>query len=118
MQWVSASRPVAAVSCGGRSRVSSGSRITSLARSRGSALDVAKVMRLFIKRPALRLAKFNFNDDWSGLVRCICIPTTAGTGSEVGRSSVITLAGTQKKAVLFLPRLLAKLVVLDPDLTR
>src|ERR1051325_4036359 len=83
----------------------------------GSALDVAKVMRLLIKRPDLRLAKFNFNDDWSGLVRCICIPTTAGTGSEVGRSSVITLAGTQQRSVIFLPRLLAKLVILDPELT-
>ncbi|HEY2951831.1 MAG TPA: iron-containing alcohol dehydrogenase [Verrucomicrobiae bacterium] len=84
----------------------------------GSALDVAKVMRLLIKRPDLKLAKFNFNDDWSGLVRCICIPTTAGTGSEVGRSSVITLAGTQRRSVIFLPRLLAKLVILDPELTR
>jgi alcohol dehydrogenase class IV len=84
----------------------------------GSALDVGKACRLLIKRPDLKLANFNFNDDWSGLPRCICIPTTAGTGSEVGRSSVITLAGTQRKAVIFHPKLLAKLVILDPELTR
>jgi 4-hydroxybutyrate dehydrogenase len=83
----------------------------------GSALDVAKACRLLIKRPDLRLSKFNFNDDWSGLARCVCIPTTAGTGSEVGRSSVITLTGTQRRSVIFLPRLLAKLVILDPQLT-
>ncbi len=83
----------------------------------GSALDVGKACRLFVKRPDLKLSKFNFNDDWSSLARCICIPTTAGTGSEVGRSSVITLFGTQKRSVIFLPRLLAKLVILDPDLT-
>ena len=83
----------------------------------GSALDVAKASRLLIKRPDLKLSRFNFNDDWSGMARCICIPTTAGTGSEVGRSSVITLAGTQRRSVIFHPRLLAKLVILDPDLT-
>ncbi len=83
----------------------------------GSALDVGKACRLLVKKPDLKLAKFNFQDDWSGLARCVCIPTTAGTGSEVGRSSVITLAGTQKRSVIFLPRLLAKLVILDPDLT-
>ena len=83
----------------------------------GSALDVGKACRLMVKRPDLKLAKFNFNDDWSGLARCVCVPTTAGTGSEVGRSSVITLAGTQRRSVIFLPRLLAKLVVLDPELT-
>src|SRR5436305_5029986 len=83
----------------------------------GSALDVGKACRLFVKRPDLKLAKFNFNDDWSGLARCICIPTTAGTGSEVGRSSVITSFGTQRRSVIFLPRLLAKLVILDPELT-
>ncbi|HEY0549776.1 MAG TPA: iron-containing alcohol dehydrogenase [Verrucomicrobiae bacterium] len=84
----------------------------------GSALDVGKALRLLVKQPALKLKDFKFDDDWNGLPRCIAIPTTAGTGSEVGRSSVITLAGTQKKAVLFLPRLLAKLVILDPDVTK
>lgn len=83
----------------------------------GSALDVGKACRLLVKKPDLKLAKFNYHDDWSGLARCICIPTTAGTGSEVGRSSVITLAGTQRRSVIFLPRLLAKLVILDPELT-
>ena len=83
----------------------------------GSALDVGKACRLFVKRPDLKLARFNYNDDWSGLARCVCIPTTAGTGSEVGRSSVITMFGTQKRSVIFLPRLLAKLVILDPELT-
>src|SRR5207249_2808034 len=48
----------------------------------------------------------------------VAIPTTAGTGSEVGRSSVITLDGTTRKAVLFHPDLLAKLAILDPELTR
>ncbi|HMJ64492.1 MAG TPA: iron-containing alcohol dehydrogenase [Candidatus Binatia bacterium] len=83
----------------------------------GSALDVGKACRLLVKRPDLKLSKFNFNDDWSGLARCVCVPTTAGTGSEVGRSSVITLAGTQRRSVIFLPRLLAKLVILDPEVT-
>src|SRR6266704_1147648 len=83
----------------------------------GSALDVGKACRLLVKRPTLNLSKFNMHDDWSGLPRCVCIPTTAGTGSEVGRSSVITLAGTQRRSVIFLPRLLAKLVILDPELT-
>jgi alcohol dehydrogenase class IV len=83
----------------------------------GSALDVGKACRLLVKRPDLKLARFNMNDDWSGLPRCVGVPTTAGTGSEVGRSSVITLAGTQRRAIIFLPRLLARLVILDPDLT-
>lgn len=83
----------------------------------GSALDVGKACRLLVKKPDLKLAQFNMHDDWSGLARCICIPTTAGTGSEVGRSSVITLSNTQNRSTIFLPRLLAKLVILDPNLT-
>ena len=45
----------------------------------------------------------------------IAIPTTAGTGSEVGRSSVITI--DDQKLVIFHPALLANLVMLDPELT-
>jgi 4-hydroxybutyrate dehydrogenase len=84
----------------------------------GSALDVAKAARLLVKRPQLDWAKFYDEPDWSALAPFIAIPTTAGTGSEVGRSSVITLDSTKRKAVIFHPELLAKLVILDPELTR
>ena len=83
----------------------------------GSPLDVGKASRLLVKRPALDFAKFYDEKDWSGLAPFIAIPTTAGTGSEVGRSSVITLSATGRKAVMFHPELLAKLVILDPQLT-
>jgi alcohol dehydrogenase class IV len=49
------------------------------------------------------------------LAPCVTIPTTAGTGSEIGRSSVVILDG--KKAVVFHPALLARLAILDPELT-
>jgi alcohol dehydrogenase class IV len=83
----------------------------------GSPLDAGKAARLLVKRPDLDFTKFYDQSDWTGLVPFIAIPTTAGTGSEVGRSSVITLEGTRRKAVLFHPELLAKLVILDPELT-
>jgi 4-hydroxybutyrate dehydrogenase len=83
----------------------------------GSPLDVGKAARLLVKRPGLDFARFYEEKDWSGLSPFIAIPTTAGTGSEVGRSSVITLKATGRKAVLFHPELLAKLVILDPELT-
>jgi alcohol dehydrogenase class IV len=62
------------------------------------------------------LLPFEFEGDWSGLAPCVAIPTTAGTGSEVGRSSVIIKDG--RKQVIFHPSLLATLVILDPELTR
>ena len=84
----------------------------------GSPLDAGKAARLLAKHPGFPLAKFYEQAaDWTGLVPFIAIPTTAGTGSEVGRSSVITLDATRRKAVLFHPELLAKLVILDPELT-
>ena len=83
----------------------------------GSALDVAKAASLLVKRTDLDFGKFYEEPDWSGLSPFIAIPTTAGTGSEVGRSSVITMAATQRKAVLFHPALMAKLAILDPELT-
>jgi alcohol dehydrogenase class IV len=48
----------------------------------------------------------------------ITLPTTAGTGSEVGRAGVVTLAATGRKTVIFSPHLLAKVAILDPMLTR
>ena len=84
----------------------------------GSSLDVGKAARLLVKRAGFDLAKFYDEPDWSGLAPFVGIPTTAGTGSEVGRSSVITLETTKRKAVLFHPNLLAQLVILDPELTR
>ncbi len=83
----------------------------------GSPLDAGKAARLLVKRPGFDLARFYDESDWSGLAPFIAIPTTAGTGSEVGRSSVITLDATHRKAVIFNPELLAKLVILDPELT-
>jgi alcohol dehydrogenase class IV len=83
----------------------------------GSALDVGKAARLLAKRPGFKLERFYDEPDWSGLAPFVAIPTTAGTGSEVGRSSVITLEATQRKAVLFHPDLLARVVILDPQLT-
>ena len=82
----------------------------------GSALDVGKAVRLRIKRPDTTLGQFDFDADWSGLAPLIAIPTTAGTGSEVGRSAVIIME--QRKRVIFHPALLASLVVLDPEFTR
>jgi 4-hydroxybutyrate dehydrogenase len=82
----------------------------------GSALDVGKVIRICIKRPDQPLIPFEYEADWSGLVPCVTIPTTSGTGSEVGRSSVIIKDG--RKRVIFHPSLLASLVILDPELTR
>lgn len=84
----------------------------------GSALDAGKAARLLALRPGFPLARFYEEPaDWSGLAPLVAIPTTAGTGSEVGRSAVITLEATRRKAVLFHPALLARLVILDPELT-
>ncbi len=84
----------------------------------GSPLDAGKAARLLVKRPGFDFNKFYSEPaDWTGLVPFVAIPTTAGTGSEVGRSSVITLDSTHRKAVIFHAELLAKLVVLDPELT-
>jgi 4-hydroxybutyrate dehydrogenase len=80
-------------------------------------LDAGKAARLLVKRPGFDFTKFYEESDWSGLAPFVAIPTTAGTGSEVGRSSVITLDATKRKAVLFHPEMLAKLVILDPELT-
>jgi 4-hydroxybutyrate dehydrogenase len=81
----------------------------------GSPLDVGKIVRLRVKRPEKTLGQFEFGADWSGLAPLVTIPTTAGTGSEVGRSSVIILNNVKKS--IFHPSLLATAAILDPELT-
>jgi hypothetical protein len=47
----------------------------------------------------------------------IAIPTTAGTGSEIGRAAVLTVASTGSKTVIFAPSMLPRVAILDPELT-
>lgn len=87
----------------------------------GSPMDAAKViaMRVNHHRP---LADY---DDATGGDRyvtepvppIIAVPTTAGTGSEVGRAGVVTVASTGRKTVIFHPSLLPRTAILDPALT-
>ena len=87
----------------------------------GSAMDVAKTIRFMaVHEPPLA----QYDDALGGDQKIInplpplyAIPTTAGTGSEVGRSSVITLPETGKKTIFFHPDLMPDIAVLDPTLT-
>src|SRR6185295_9190767 len=82
----------------------------------GSSLDVGKIIRMRARFPQWQLNQpLAGVADRAALAPFIAIPTTAGTGSEVGRSSVITIG--DRKHVIFHPSLLASLVILDPGLT-
>ncbi len=88
----------------------------------GSALDTGKMVALM---HAQKISIFELEDigDWwtkadaSKIAPNICIPTTAGTGSEVGRAGVITHPKTHEKKIIFHPDVMPKFAVLDPELT-
>jgi len=87
----------------------------------GAAIDVARAILLRINH---REDLFKYDDLIGGDVFItndvppfITIPTTAGTGSEVGRSAIIADDITHQKKILFSPKLLAKIVFADPLLT-
>jgi len=82
----------------------------------GSALDAAKALRLKVAFPNVALIEIPLSE-LPQLVPMCAIPTTAGTGSEVGRSSVITIRPTGRKTVLGAQPLMAEMAVLDPELT-
>jgi 4-hydroxybutyrate dehydrogenase len=88
----------------------------------GSPLDAGKLIALKTThdRPLADYDDAAGGDRFitSSVPPIVTIPTTAGTGSEVGRSGVVTLAATGRKTVIFSPNLLAKVAILDPMLTR
>jgi 4-hydroxybutyrate dehydrogenase len=87
----------------------------------GSPLDAGKLIALKTthERPLVDYDDATGGDKYIGanVPPMITIPTTAGTGSEVGRSGVVTLAANGRKTVIFSPHLLAKVALLDPELT-
>lgn len=88
----------------------------------GSSMDAGKLvaLRARVQRPFEELD--DAVDGWrhipADLPPIIALPTTAGTGSEVGRSAVVTLRSTGRKTVIFAPSLLPRVAILDPELTR
>ncbi len=88
----------------------------------GSGLDLAKMVA-FMSGQSRPVWDFEDVDDWwtradeDGIAPIIAVPTTAGTGSEVGRASVITNSETHVKKIIFHPKVLPSIVISDPELT-
>ncbi|WP_068306632.1 iron-containing alcohol dehydrogenase [Pararhodobacter sp. CCB-MM2] len=90
----------------------------------GSALDLGKMIALMADQPA-SLSVWDLEDigDWwtradaAKIAPIIAVPTTAGTGSEVGRAGVLTNATTHKKKIIFHPKLMPAVTICDPALT-
>lgn len=88
----------------------------------GSPMDAAKAMMILIDHPE-PLAQYDDTKGGDALIKkplppLFAIATTAGTGSEVGRSSVIIIKATNDKTILFHPTMMSKIAVLDPELTK
>lgn len=88
----------------------------------GAAIDVAKAIKLALSYPG-GLKQFQLDTaPWANSLQldvpCYALPTTAGTGSEVGRSAVIVLAKEKDKSILFHPQILPEVAVLEPRLTQ
>lgn len=88
----------------------------------GSGLDLGKLVA-FLAGQTRPLWDFEDVDDWwtradaDAIAPIVAVPTTAGTGSEVGRASVITNSETQEKKIIFHPKFLPSVVICDPELT-
>lgn len=88
----------------------------------GSALDAGKVIA-FMAGQTRPMWDFEDIGDWwtranpDGIAPIVAVPTTAGTGSEVGRAGVITDETTHTKKVIFHPKMMPKITLCDPELT-
>ncbi len=88
----------------------------------GSGLDAAKAVALMVGQERPLWDFEDVGDNWTrvneaGIAPIVAVPTTAGTGSEVGRASVIIDTENHVKKIIFHPRMLPGLVILDPQLT-
>ncbi|MBK5946587.1 alcohol dehydrogenase [Rhodobacter veldkampii DSM 11550] len=90
----------------------------------GSALDLGKMIALMADQaPSLSVWDLEDIGDWwtradaGRIAPILAVPTTAGTGSEVGRAGVLTNSVTHKKKIIFHPKLLPAVTICDPALT-
>ena len=93
-----------------------------IAMGGGSALDAAKAIALMVGQDRPLWDFEDVGDNWTrvnvdGMAPVVAIPTTSGTGSEVGRASVITDVETHTKKIIFHPNMLPAQVICDPALT-
>jgi alcohol dehydrogenase class IV len=88
----------------------------------GSAIDAGKVVA-FMSGQTRPLWDFEDIGDWwtradpAGIAPVVAVPTTAGTGSEVGRAGVILNEETHQKKIIFHPQMMPRIVISDPELT-
>jgi alcohol dehydrogenase class IV len=88
----------------------------------GSALDLGKLVA-FMSGQSRPVWDFEDVGDWwtradpAGIAPIIAVPTTAGTGSEVGRAGVLTNSETHVKKIIFHPKILPTVTICDPELT-
>ena len=114
--------PVAANVETGVAMVRAGRHDGVVALGGGSGLDVAKVVA-FMAGQTRPMWDFEDIGDWwtradpAGILPVVAIPTTAGTGSEVGRAGVITDETTHTKKVIFHPKMMPQTAILDPEVT-
>jgi alcohol dehydrogenase class IV len=88
----------------------------------GSGLDAAKAVALMAGQNRPMWDFEDVGDNWTradpdGIAPIVAVPTTAGTGSEVGRASVVVNQETETKVIIFHPKMLPSVVISDPALT-
>ncbi len=88
----------------------------------GSGLDAAKAVAVMARQSCSLWDLEDVGDNWKnadpdGIAPVLAIPTTAGTGSEVGRGSVITDQAAHVKKIIFHPAMMPQMVIADPELT-
>jgi alcohol dehydrogenase len=88
----------------------------------GSALDVGKLIAFMVGQTRPIWDFEDVGDYWKRanaetIAPVVAVPTTAGTGSEVGRAAVVTDEAIQTKKIIYHPRMLPKIAICDPELT-